>query len=252
MSFYQISNMKKLEAIGIEKSFGKLHTLEKVYIELEENQFVSILGPSGSGKSSLFNIISGLVKPDAGKIFIEGQEYTGKTGRVSYMQQKDLLLPWRTIIDNVSIPLLLKGVKREAAARAAGEYFLSFGLSGFEDNYPSQLSGGMRQRAALLRTYLFSKDIMLLDEPFGGLDAITRRKMQQWLMEVLSQLKGSILFITHDVDEAIFLSDKIYIFTERPATVKAVFEVKLPRPRNTGTLTCEDFTRIKEEILRLL
>lgn len=252
MSFCPKNKMKKLEAIEIEKSFGKLHTINNVSLELEENQFVSILGPSGSGKSSLFNIISGLVKPDSGKIFIEGQEFTGRTGRVSYMQQKDLLLPWRTILDNVSIPLLLKGMKLEAARGTAREYFQSFGLSGFEESYPSQLSGGMRQRAALLRTYLFSKDIMLLDEPFGGLDAITRRKMQQWLMEVLSELKASIIFITHDIDEAIFLSDKIYIFSERPATVKAVFEVGLPRPRNTATLTCEAFTKMKEEILRLL
>ncbi len=244
--------MKKLEVVGIEKSFGSLHTLKEVSIELKDNEFVSILGPSGSGKSSLFNIISGLSIPDAGSVFIEEQDFTGKTGRVSYMQQKDLLLPWKTILDNVSIPLLLKGIgKKEARKRAAG-YFSSFGLGGFEESYPSQLSGGMRQRAALLRTYLFSNDIMLLDEPFGGLDAITRRKMQQWLLQVLESLQASILFITHDIDEAIFLSDKIYVFSERPATVKRIFEVELPRPRNNSTLTCEAFTRIKEEILSLL
>lgn len=244
--------MKKLEVVGIEKSFGSLHTLKEVSIELKDNEFVSILGPSGSGKSSLFNIISGLSIPDAGSVFIEEQDFTGKTGRVSYMQQKDLLLPWKTILDNVSIPLLLKGIgKKEARKRAAG-YFSSFGLEGFEESYPSQLSGGMRQRAALLRTYLFSNDIMLLDEPFGGLDAITRRKMQQWLLQVLESLQASILFITHDIDEAIFLSDKIYVFSERPATVKQVFEIQLPRPRDNSTLTCEAFTRIKEEILNLL
>lgn len=244
--------MKKLDVVGIEKSFGRLHTLKNVSIELDDNEFVSILGPSGSGKSSLFNIISGLNKPDIGKVYIEGQDYTGITGRVSYMQQKDLLLPWKTILDNISIPLLLKGTNKKESRKIAAEYFQSFGLQGFENNYPSQLSGGMRQRAALLRTYLFSNDIMLLDEPFGGLDAITRRKMQQWLLEILQNLQASILFITHDIDEAIFLSDKIYIFSERPATVKAVFEVKLPRPRDTSTLTCEAFIRMKEEILRLL
>ncbi|MBS4041391.1 MAG: ABC transporter ATP-binding protein [Flavobacteriales bacterium] len=244
--------MKKLEVVGIEKSFGSLHTLKQVSLELEENQFVSILGPSGSGKSSLFNIISGLSLPDEGRVFIEGKDYTGRTGRVSYMQQKDLLLPWRTILDNVSIPLLLKGVSKKEARKVAGEYFHSFGLEGFEESYPSQLSGGMRQRAALLRTYLFSNDIMLLDEPFGGLDAITRRRLQQWLLEVLQKLQASILFITHDIDEAIFLSDKIYIFTERPAAVKEVFEVKLPRPRDNSTLTCEAFIKMKEGILRLL
>ncbi len=244
--------MKKLEVVGIEKSFGSLHTLKDVSIELKDNEIVSILGPSGSGKSSLFNIISGLSLPDSGSVYIEGQDFAGKTGRVSYMQQKDLLLPWKTILDNVSIPLLLKGIGKKEARQRAADYFHSFGLEGFEESYPSQLSGGMRQRAALLRTYLFSNDIMLLDEPFGGLDAITRRKMQQWLLQVLESLQASILFITHDIDEAIFLSDKIYIFSERPATVKRIIEVELPRPRNNGTLTCEAFTRLKEEILSLL
>lgn len=242
----------KLEVKAVKKSFGDLHTLEDVSLTLEEQQIVSILGPSGSGKSTLFNIIAGLTLPDQGEVLIEGVNHNGKTGRVSYMHQKDLLLPWKTIIENVAIPLVLKKVPKERAREQAASFFHLFGLSGFENHYPNQLSGGMRQRAALLRTYLFSNDIMLLDEPFGGLDAITKRKMQCWLLEVLENLQASILFITHDIDEAIFLSDKIYIFSDRPASVKAHFPVNIPRPRDNKTFTNEAFTCLKGKIIELL
>lgn len=244
--------MKKLEIINIFKTYGDLNTLEDISLQLEENQFVSILGPSGSGKSTLFNIISGLQRPDTGEILIEGESFLGKTGRISYMQQKDLLLPWQTIIDNVSLPLVLRGESKQGARNRAQEYIQLFGLGGFENNYPHQLSGGMKQRAALLRTYLFSKDIILLDEPFGGLDAITKRKMHAWLLEIFARLKSSILFITHDIDEAIFLSDRIYIFSERPAKVKAIYDVNLARPRDNKVLTSSSFTELKEEILKIL
>ncbi|MCK9217853.1 MAG: ABC transporter ATP-binding protein [Firmicutes bacterium] len=244
--------MKKVEAINIKKSFGQLHTLEDISLSLEENRFVSLLGPSGCGKSTLFNIISGLTLPDRGEILIDGEVYNGKTGRVSYMHQKDLLLPWKNILSNVMIPLILKGESKNQAEKKALEYFHLFGLDGFEKNYPNQLSGGMRQRASLLRAYLFSKDIMLLDEPFGGLDAITKRKMQHWLLEVFNNLNSSILFITHDIDEAIFLSDEIYILSKRPAVVKKVFQVNIGRPRDDNTFTNVEFIRIKKEILNLL
>lgn len=244
--------MKKVEVKNVTKSFGGLHTLDNISMTLEENQFVSILGPSGSGKSTLFNIIAGLLMPNEGRVVIEGEDYTGKTGRVSYMHQKDLLLPWKSILENVCIPLILKGSSKKDAKEKALEYFHLFGLDGFEESYPNQLSGGMRQRAALLRTYLFSNDIMLLDEPFGGLDAMTKRKMQHWLLEVFKNLNSSILFITHDIDEAIFLSDKIYLFTERPARVKSVFSVDIKRPRSRDTFTSEEFNEMKKEILSFL
>ena len=205
----------KVEALNIKKSFSSLDTLENVSVILEENKFVSMLGPSGCGKSTLFDIISGLEKPDKGKVLIEGKDYTGRTGRVSYMHQKDLLLPWKTVLDNSCIPLIIKGLNLKQSREKADSYFNLFGLSGFEKYYPGQLSGGMKQRAALLRTYLFSDDIMLLDEPFGGLDAMTRRDMQLWLLKLLENFKSSILFITHSVDEAIFLSDKIYLFSKK-------------------------------------
>ena len=240
-----------IEVTNIKKSFGDLQTIKDVSLALAKNQFVSIVGPSGCGKSTLFDIISGLEKPDRGKVLIEGETYNGKTGRVSYMHQKDLLLPWNTIINNVCIPLLLKGLKRESHSKAR-KYFSLFGLEGFENHFPAQLSGGMRQRAALLRTYLFANDIMLLDEPFGSLDAINKRKMQLWLLGILKDLKSSILFITHDIDEAIFLSDKIYLLSERPAIVRNSFNVDIGRPRSNRTFTSVEFNKIKGKILKLL
>jgi len=241
-----------IEAVNIKKSFGSLHTLEDISLTLKKNQFVSILGPSGCGKSTLFDVISGLELPDRGNIIIEGKNYNGKTGRVSYMHQKDLLLPWNTIIANVSLSLLIKGWGKKEAENEARKYFTDFGLKGFEKSYPGQLSGGMRQRAALLRTYLFARDIMLLDEPFGSLDAITRRKMQLWLLGIWKRIKASILFITHDIDEAIFLSDRIYLLSRRPSVVREIFDVDIGRPRSNKTFTAAGFNKIKEKIINLL
>ncbi len=244
--------MKKIEVIGISSEYEGLKVLDGVSLYAKERELVSILGPSGCGKSTLFNIIAGLLKPDGGEIIIEGLEHTGKAGRVGYMHQKDLLFPWRTIMANVCIPLIVRGEDIEKARAGIDKYFKVFGLEGFQDRYPSQLSGGMRQRAALLRTYMFKSDIMLLDEPFGGLDAITRRDMQEWLLRVVKRLNSTILFITHDIDEAIFLSDRIYLFTERPASVSREFVVNIPRPRDSKTFTSGEFNRLKEDILEYL
>ncbi len=249
MSIYQ---KNKLHIENIYKSFGDILVVDNVSLDLRENEFVSILGPSGSGKSTIFNIIAGLIKPDKGNVFIEDEDFTGKSGRVSYMYQKDLLLPWKKIIDNVALPFVVKGTNKKKARETVKEYFKIFGLDGFEDKYPFQLSGGMRQRAALMRTYMFSKDIILLDEPFGGLDAITKRKMQYWLLDVLRSLNASILFITHDIDEAIFLSDRIYILSDRPAKVSAEIKVDLPKPRNNEIVTTSRFNEIKKDIMNML
>jgi len=162
------------------------------------------------------------------------------------------MLPWNNIINNVCLPMLIKGENKEKSYIKAKKYFPDFGLKGFENNYPNQLSGGMRQRAALLRTYLFANDIMLLDEPFGNLDAITRRKMQLWLLEIWDRINASVLFVTHDIDEAIFLSDKIYLLSERPAAVREIFNIDIKRPRDNKTLTSMKFTRLKEKIITLL
>lgn len=241
-----------LEVINLKKSYPGLSTLEDISLKLEKNQFVSVLGPSGCGKSTLFNIISGLEVPDGGRIIIDGQDYNGKTGRVSYMHQKDLLLPWKNIIDNVCLPLFIKGENRKNSYEMAEKYFPEFGLDGFEKKYPSQLSGGMRQRAALLRTYLFADDIMLLDEPFGSLDAITRRNMQYWLLRLFERLDASVLFITHSIDEAIFLSDRIYLLSNRPAVIRKIFDIDIKKPRDNKIITSVEFNRLKEEIIQLL
>ncbi len=238
----------KLKVNNIEKSFGDIKVIKNVSISLVENEFVSLLGLSGSGKSTIFNIVAGLLKPDSGHVIIDDEDYTGKTGRVSYMYQKDLLMPWKKVIDNVCLPLVIKGEKKKDARDKASSFFKLFGLEGFEYKYPFQLSGGMRQRAALLRTYMFSRDIMLLDEPFGALDAITRAKMHVWLQDILRGLDTSVLFITHDIEEAVFLSDRIYILSDKPALIKEEIKVGLERPRKKEIITSDIFNSIKAHI----
>lgn len=218
--------MAKLLAVNICKTLEGLYTLDNISIHLEEEELVVILGPSGCGKSTLFHIIAGLMLPDKGQVIIDGKDYTGQTGRVGYMQQKDLLLPFRTVLDNIALPLVLKGESWKEARNKTKAYLAQFGLKGFENYYPRQLSGGMKQRAALLRTYLFASDILLLDEPFAALDAITRLKMQKWLINLRSQYNPSILFITHDIEEALLLADRIYVFSPLPARVVREFKVK--------------------------
>ncbi len=230
----------------ISQTLGRVFTLDDISLQLAKGEFVVIIGPSGCGKSTLFNIIAGLMEPDRGTVWIDGQDWTGKTGRISYMQQKDLLLPSRNILDNVSIPLRLKGVSRAEARRQAESYLSDFGLAGFGRYYPRQLSGGMRQRAALLRTYLQTSDILLLDEPFASLDAISRHGMQLWLKELQERYGSSILFITHDIEEALLLGDRIYLFTARPAQVR--LEIDLRRDRENGT----DMGWLKQHILTIL
>lgn len=245
-------NNKKLRVENIKKNFNSTSVIEDVSFYVKENEFVSLLGPSGSGKSTIFNIISGLLKPDSGKVIINQDDYTGKTGHVSYMYQKDLLLPWKKIIDNAAMPLMIKGEKKDVAREKVVKYFKTFGLEGFEEKYPHQLSGGMKQRAALLRTYMFSKDIMLLDEPFGALDAITRSKMHFWLLDVIKNLNSTVLFITHDIEEAIFLSDRIYILSDKPARIKEEVEVTLENRTSKDIVTTKEFNEIKRRILNVL
>jgi len=239
-----------IEIQGISKSFhgagGVLNTLQDINMSIGRGEFVSIIGPSGCGKSTLLNIICGLILPDSGKVVIEGRDVTGKRGVVSYMPQKDLLFPWRTVIDNVILGSIIEGSSVAETRERALELFGVFGLEGFEDCYPATLSGGMRQRAALMRTVLCEKPIMLLDESFGGLDAMTRRKMQVWLLSIWECFERSVLFITHDIEEAVFLSDRIYVLTERPANVGFEVIVDLPRPRN---VTSTEFIEIKKQLL---
>jgi ABC-type nitrate/sulfonate/bicarbonate transport system ATPase subunit len=225
------------------KSFGELLVFEDLSFFVEKGEVVTLLGPSGCGKSTILHVISGLLLPDEGTVYMRGREITGETGRVSYMQQKDLLLPWRRIIDNVALPLQIQGIDKKRAREEAAPHFEEFGLEGFEYSYPSQLSGGMRQRAALLRTYLFSKDVLLLDEPFARVDAVTRRKLHHWFMRVIERLSSTVLFITHDIEEALKLSNRIYVLSARPARVMREIEVNEETSVNGN---------LEEEIISLL
>lgn len=248
--------MYKLEIQNNSKIFKKdgkeFFALKNASLQIEEGKFVSIIGPSGCGKSTLFNIIAGLIPPTTGNVFLDGKDIVGKNGYVGYMLQKDLLLPWRTILHNVILGLEVKGIRKKEAIDRAMPLLEKYGLGGFENHYPDELSGGMRQRAALLRTLLYDQDIILLDEPFGALDAQTRLMMQEWLLQIWGDFKKTVLFITHDIDEAIFLSDEIYILTQRPGTVKEKVAVPLQRPRNEQTILSQDFIELKKHVLNVL
>ena len=244
--------MKKLEVCGISKSFDGKTVLEDVSITLNAGELVCLLGVSGAGKTTLFNIISGLVKPDEGKVLLDGEDITGKPGKISYMLQKDLLLHYRTIEDNVALPLLLKGEKKAAAREKAAALFGQFGLEGTQKLYPSQLSGGMRQRAALLRTYLFSENVALLDEPFSALDTLTKSAIHRWYLEIMEKIKLSTFFITHDIDEAILLSDRIYLLSGQPGRVTDEIVIDCPKPRGEDFLLSVEFLEYKKRILECL
>ena len=241
-----------LEARGLCKSFGEKQVLQNVNIHLDEGEIVGLLGVSGVGKSTLFNLLSGLLVPDEGQVLLEGRQVNGLTGRIGYMQQKDLLLPHKKIVDNIALPLVLKGEKKKEARRRVEEELAAFGLEGTADKYPDQLSGGMRQRAALLRTYFFSGRVALLDEPFSALDAITKTQIHQWFLQVMNRIHMSAIFITHDVDEAILLSDRIYIMAGSPGNVAVELRVDAPRPRGTIFTASAEFMERKRRILSAL
>ncbi|MCL2763446.1 MAG: ABC transporter ATP-binding protein [Treponema sp.] len=213
----------------ITKNYENIPVVENINLELPTGGFISLLGPSGVGKTTLFNVLAGLDLPDAGKVLLAGEDITGIGGRVGYMPQKDLLLEHRTVLDNVILPLLIRGEKKKTARENAAAFFPQFGLAGYEKKYPWQLSGGMRQRAALLRTCMTHNDVILLDEPFSALDAITRRHMQDWYRDIAANLKLSTIFITHDVDEALLLSDTVHILNGKPGKITHTMAVSSHR-----------------------
>lgn len=240
--------METLEVRGVSVSFDGRKVLEDVSVTLRKGELVCLLGVSGGGKTTLFNVISGLLQPDAGQVLLNGEDITGKPGHISYMLQKDLLLPYRTIEDNVALPLLLRGVKKREARKQASALFEEFGLGGTEKLWPSQLSGGMRQRAALLRTYLFSQDVALLDEPFSALDTLTKSAIHRWYLDVMERIHLSTLFITHDMDEAVLLSDRIYLLTGQPGRITSEIVVEEPRPRRQDFNLSPEFLQYKRQI----
>jgi ABC-type nitrate/sulfonate/bicarbonate transport system ATPase subunit len=245
-----------LEVCGVSKTFrdgGRpVVALDNISFAAYPGEFVTIIGPSGSGKSTLFNLITGLAQPDSGEIVTECGVVKKRAGRVGYMPQRDLLLPWRTVLNNVILGPEIDGRSKREARREARDLLPLFGLDGFENAYPDTLSGGMRQRAALLRTFLTGRDVLLLDEPFGALDALTRRELQRWLLGVWARFRKTILFITHDVEEAVFLADRALVFSARPGRIVAELRIDLPRPRDSVSLLSEDMRRLEAELFAAL
>lgn len=244
--------MSDLIVRDVTLSYEQQNVIEDISIELHDNELVCLLGASGGGKTTLFNCISGLLRPDKGIILLNGQDITGQPGHISYMLQRDLLLPYRTIEDNVALPLYIKGEKKKAARERVGGYFAEFGLQGVQKKYPHQLSGGMRQRAALLRTYMFSRDVALLDEPFSALDTLTKGEMHKWYLDVMGKIHLSTLFITHDIDEAILLSDRIYLLTGVPGRITQEIHIDEPKPRRKDFNLTKQFLEYKKAIIAKL
>lgn len=242
----------KLEAKNISKSFDGKKVVENITIQLYEGELVCLLGASGIGKTTIFNILSGLMLPEEGSVFLNKMNITGIAGHISYMLQNDLLLPYKTVLDNVSLPLVIKGTNKAKARKEASILFSKFGIDGTQSKYPNQLSGGMRQRAALLRTYLFSHEVALLDEPFSALDTITKSSMHKWYLNIMEEIKLSTLFITHDIDEAILLSDRIYILYGTPGKIIKEIKIECSKPRIKDFPLTEEFLSYKREILDLL
>jgi len=237
---------------GVSKTFGETVALAPTDLVIEEGSFVSVVGPSGCGKSTLFNLIAGLLTPDAGTIALGGTNVVGSTGHVGYMLQKDLLVPWRTVLDNITMVARLTRSVTDEDRQHATAIAQRYGLGEFLNHYPKALSGGMRQRVAFMRTLVTPHPLLLLDEPFGALDAQTRLDMQQWLLDVWRESGRTVLFITHDVDEAIFLSDRIVVMSPRPGRIVADLSNPLPRPRNFDSLTTQHFVEQKSAIMKML
>lgn len=247
----------------------RMPVLEGVSLQVGQGEFVSLLGPSGCGKSTLLKIAAGLIRPDAGEVRVAGAGATGagtiaakpagtaargiRAAAVGYMAQKDLLLPWKTCLQNAALPLLARGIQQKDALERARELLPIFGLEGFAGAYPVQLSGGMRQRAALLRTILTGSPVLLLDEPFAALDALTRERLQEWLLEIWGRFNRSILFVTHSIDEAIYLSDRIYMISGLPGQVALEITVSLPRPRNrAAAVSSPEFAAHRQALMEAL
>ena len=253
-----VSDAVRLQVSHLTLSWDREVICDNITFDVHAGELVCLVGRSGSGKTTLFHAIAGLTTPDSGAVVLDDRDITGHAGEVSYMLQKDLLLPQHTIIDNVAMPLFIAKAPRKQARARAREFFPAFGLEGTERLYPSQLSGGMRQRAALLRTYLMSNNTVLLDEPFSALDALTRKDIQLWFLDMLTRLNLSAILVTHDVDEAIALADRILVLGEetpgqaRPSTIVGEVVVACPREARADFLLTDAALTIKRQVLSLL
>ncbi|MBB3658878.1 ABC-type nitrate/sulfonate/bicarbonate transport system ATPase subunit [Rhizobium sp. BK650] len=241
-----------LELKNVSKSFDGMEVLKDISLHIAGGEFVSIVGPSGSGKSTILRLLTQALQADRGEILFDGTPLSQAAHAFAFMPQRDALMPWRSVIDNAILGLEVHGMRRGPARAVAAPLFERFGLAGFENHYPAALSGGMRQRAALLRTVIQRQDMLLLDEPFGALDALTRTQMQEWLQDMWTDHRWTALLITHDVREAVFLSDRIYVLSARPAAVIREFEVPLKRPRTLADLGSPAAQAIETEILQTL
>ena len=245
-----------LQVEGVGKRYGSdddaVVALEDVSLTVADGEFAALVGPSGCGKTTLLNLIAGLDDADQGRIVVDGETPApeDRLTRFGYMPQQDMLFPWRTVLENVSLGLEVQGVPTREAHDRAAELFPQFGLGGFEQRRPHELSGGMRQRASFLRTYLLGRAFLLLDEPFGALDAITRSQLQGWLAETWNRIGGSALLVTHDPHEAVALSDRVYVMSPRPGRITNVLEVDLPRPRTARAAETEAAHRLIDLLRR--
>jgi NitT/TauT family transport system ATP-binding protein len=226
-----------------------VHVLEKLQHRIENGRFVSVIGPSGCGKTTLLRIIAGLERASSGRVLLDHKELVQGSEEIGLVFQEYALFPWRTTLQNIEMGLEIKGVDKEKRRSTAMEYINMFNLGGFEHRYPKELSGGMKQRAAIARTLVMNPRVVLMDEPFGSLDSQTRNGLQEFLLGVWERRRDTILFVTHNVDEAVFLSDQIIVLSKRPARIVKTFEVGLPRPRDRTGQECNE---IRREVLKVL
>lgn len=238
-----------LEIKALHQSFGEVDVLRDVTFTVNEGEFVAILGPSGSGKSTLFQLIGGILAPKSGAILLHQRPINGEKGHMSYMPQQASLLPWRTVLQNVVLGQEIQG---KANKEEAKQWLARVGLASFEEAYPIELSGGMKQRVAFIRALLSDRELLCLDEPFSALDEFTRLEMQTWLLSVWEKHRRSVLFVTHSIEEAIYLADKIVVLTKRPATVKQVINVPFARPRQEALLASAEFIALKQQLFTLI
>ncbi len=245
---------RQVHVSGLAHSFGELRVIDRLDVEVEPGEVVGIVGPSGCGKTTLLELLAGLREPDAGSISVGGRtDPAERLGGCAYMPQRDLLLPWLSAVDNAALALRLAGASKAEARAESGGHFERLGLSGFEQTRPGELSGGMRQRVAFLRTLMAGRPVLLLDEPFASLDAITRAEMQSWLASVLGPDFHTVVLVTHDVEEALYLSDRVLVLTPRPASVADRIEIEAPRAADrAAAVTSPEFAELKERALRSL
>jgi ABC-type nitrate/sulfonate/bicarbonate transport system ATPase subunit len=239
---------------GLTHSYGELRAIERIDLGVQPGEVLGIVGPSGCGKTTLLELIAGLRPPTSGEVSVDGHpEETRRLERCAYMAQRDLLLPWLSAVDNAALALRVAGVPKAESRSRAGAHFERLGLGGFERSRPGELSGGMRQRVAFLRTLMAGRPVLLLDEPFASLDAITRAEMQSWLARILGADRHTVLLVTHDVEEALYLSDRVLVLSPRPAAVADRIEIPGPRrPDRAAAVTSPGFAELKQRALRSL